>query len=468
MSRVLVFGFGVTGRAATAVLAAGGDKVTVVDDRTDETIASNTITGETITSRTITLKTMAEEVARLGGELQPAGRLAEVLESVDLVMASPGVAVHHPLFSLAQQAGVEVVSEVELAARALAARPAPAPKLLAITGTNGKTTVTSLVAHILGRSGRTAVMAGNIGSPLIEAVGTAADVVVLEVSSFQLQLTSSLHPDVSAWLNLAPDHLDWHPTMGHYAQAKARIWANQGSGDIVVVNADDDVVMAAAATLPAGVRRWCFGTRHTSEFTVRRGWLVGPGDQRLVEVADLPRALPHDVANALAAAALALAAGASPDAVAAGLASAPALPHRVAEVAAAGGVTWYDDSKATTPASVLAAVAGFASVVLIAGGRNKGLDLSVLAETVPPVRAAVAIGEAAPDVERALGGRVPVRAESTMTAAVDAAAELARPGDAVLLSPGCASFDWYPDYAARGDHFARLVKQHIEKGNPPW
>jgi UDP-N-acetylmuramoylalanine--D-glutamate ligase len=185
-----------------------------------------------------------------------------------------------------------------------------------------------------------------------------------------------------------------------------------------------------------------------------------------MSLADLPRGLPHDVSNSLAAAAVAMSAGATPEACRAALSSVGPLPHRVARVASAGGIDWYDDSKATTPASVLAAVAGFPSVVLIAGGRNKGLDLSVLASTVPPVRAVVAIGEAASEVEQAFSGAAPTTVARSMQEAVDRAAGWARPGDSVLLSPGCASFDWYRSYAARGDDFARIVKARTEQGGP--
>ncbi len=175
----------------------------------------------------------------------------------------------------------------------------------------------------------------------------------------------------------------------------------------------------------------------------------------------LRRALPHDLANALAAAAVADAAGATPDGTRAALEHFHGLPHRVQRIAESGGVGWFDDSKATTPASVLAAVAGFPSVVLIAGGRNKGLDLRALAASVPPVRAVVAIGEAGGEVGAAFAGAVPVEPAPTMAAAVSAAGRLARPGDVVLLSPGCASFDWYRSYAERGDHFAALVTAHL-------
>ena len=273
-----------------------------------------------------------------------------------------------------------------------------------------------------------------------------------EVSSFQLQFTEAFRPLVSCWLNLAPDHLDWHPDMAHYAAAKARIWAAQSHGDVAVVNADDPAVMAAAGRVPAGVRVVTFSGTGDADFAVQRRTarpdrLVGPDGLDLIGIDELPRRLPLDLANGLAAAATALMAGATLEGCREGLRQFTGLPHRVELVADADGVRWYDDSKATTPASVLAALAGFDSVVLIAGGRNKGLDLSVLGHAVPPVRAVVAIGEMAADIEAAFGARVPVVTASSMAGAVGAAEQLAQPGDAVLLSPGCASFDWYRSYA---------------------
>ncbi|HLY81343.1 MAG TPA: UDP-N-acetylmuramoyl-L-alanine--D-glutamate ligase, partial [Acidimicrobiales bacterium] len=340
-------------------------------------------------------------------------------------------------------------------------------KMVAITGTNGKTTVTTLVAAMITASGRRAIAAGNIGLPLVDAVGRPADVVVAEVSSFQLQFTESFRPDVSCWLNLAEDHLDWHPTLAHYAAAKARIWAAQGPGDVAVLGADDPAVMAAAGDpahgLPAGVTRWTFSTSGPADFSVDRasGLLTGPGASPLVEIGRLRRALPHDLTNGLAAAACALAVGATAEGCRQALEGFEPLPHRVELVADAAGVRWYDDSKATTPASELAAVAGFDSVVLIAGGRNKGLDLGVLATAVPPVRAVVAIGEAACEVEEAFRGRVQVMVARSMADAVATASQVSRPGDAVLLSPACASFDWYRNYAERGQDFAALVTAQL-------
>jgi UDP-N-acetylmuramoylalanine--D-glutamate ligase len=296
-------------------------------------------------------------------------------------------------------------------------------------------------------------------------------VVVAEVSSFQLHYIKDFCPDVSCWLNFAPDHLDWHPDLDHYARAKARIWANQRPGSTVVVNVGDPTVMAAAAFVPPGVEVVTFGPAPAMGVGgrgYRPSWSFDdegiegrPGFA--VKSVDLPRALPHDLANTAAALAVAVGAGATPDGCLEAARRTPAPPHRVEWVGEGGGVTWYDDSKATTPASVQAAVRGFASVVLIAGGRNKGLDLSALGSTVPPVRTVVAIGDSSAEVAAAFAGRAPVRVGTSMEEAVDIAAEVACPGDAVLLSPGCASFDWYKSYGERGKHFASLVKAKLRE-----
>jgi UDP-N-acetylmuramoylalanine--D-glutamate ligase len=448
VSAVLVIGFGVTGRAAARAAIADGAVVTVVDDRVTPGAAA--------------------AAALLGVELVVAPSvdgLDRLVASADLVVPSPGVPVRHPVYAAADRHGVEVVSEIELAARHLETRPGPRPLLVAITGTNGKTTVTTQVCDALVRSGRTAVAVGNIGVPLIEAVSRPAipDVVVAEVSSFQLQYTRRFHPDISGWLNLAADHLDWHPTHAHYAAAKARIWANQGPGDTVVVNADDPAVVAEAGRRPAGSRLVTFSRLGPADWTERNGSLLDPDGGVLLGVDALARALPHDRANALATAALASAAGASVEGIREALRRADPGPHRVALVGHAAGVSWYDDSKATTPASVLAATAGFDAVVLIAGGRNKGLDLGVLGAAAPPVHAVIAIGEAADEIAAAFTGLVEVIRAASMSDAVLAAHHLARPGDAVVLSPGCASFDWYASYGERGDHYTTLVTALLEK-----
>jgi UDP-N-acetylmuramoylalanine--D-glutamate ligase len=310
---------------------------------------------------------------------------------------------------------------------------------------------------MLVESGLRAVAAGNIGLPFIDVVDNDVDVFVVEVSSFQLEFTDTFRPHVATWLNFAEDHLDWHPSMEHYAAAKARIWARQEADDIAVVNADDAVVMDASRSAPS--RLVTFGA--SGGYHVHNGTLLTDAGEGILPVAELRRALPHDVTNALAASASALAAGASLDGVRTALVGFESLPHRVQLIVDSCGVRFYDDSKATTPASVLAALRGFESVVLIAGGRNKGLDLSVLAGEADRVRSVVAIGEAAGAVEDAFRGLRPVTKASSMDEAVSLAREAAEPGDAVLLSPGCASFDWYRSYAERGDDFARAVAELV-------
>jgi len=432
-SRALVLGLGVTGEAVARQLARRGHAVALVDDRPG---AAARALAAGLGSRLI--------------EAPSADELEALVDGADVVLPSPGVPAHHPIFAMAAKAGVPVWSEFELAARW-----SDIP-LVAITGTNGKTTVTTLVTEMLRRSGRATVAAGNTELPLVDALDLGLDVIVVEASSFRLQFTSSFHPRVGTWLNLAEDHLDWHPTMEDYVAAKARIWANAGSGDTAVANADDPVVAGIAARA-GGIHQRFSVLGAPAEWRLEGADLVGPAGP-FVEVASLPRRLPHDLANGLAATASAVAAGANVGACAEVLTGFAGLAHRVALVGESGGVRWYDDSKATTPASVIAAVGGFDSVVLIAGGRNKGLDLSVLAVTAPPVRAVVAIGDAAADVEAAFApSGIEVTRAATMDEAVAAAARLARPGDAVLLSPGCASFDWYHDYTQRGDDFARLV-----------
>jgi UDP-N-acetylmuramoylalanine--D-glutamate ligase len=342
----------------------------------------------------------------------------------------------------------------------LAARWSETP-FVAITGTNGKTTVTTLVTDMLLRAGRHTVAAGNNDLPLVDALDAGYDIIVVEASSFRLQLTETFRPVVGTWLNLTPDHLDWHDSVDEYAAAKAKLWAHQWPDDVAVANIHDPTVMSFARRAPSHVIT--FGaTGADYAVDARRGRLVGPDDVILIEIDALPRSLPHDLLNALAAGATAIAAGATTDACRSALTSFSGLPHTMALVSDAGGVRFYDDSKATTPASVVAAVKGFDRVVLIAGGYNKGLDLSVLSQTVPPVHAVVAIGESAMAVRDAFAARdVPVAVAESMDAAVDAAIAFARPGDAVLLSPACASFDWYGNYKQRGDDFARAVRDRV-------
>lgn len=430
MPRALVVGFAVTGEAVTRALARRGWEVVVAEDRPRPSFAV--------------------DVAAAGGE--PAtGPLGAAVTAVDLVVPSPGVPSHHPVFALAGAAGVDVVSELELAT-GWDDRPT-----VAITGTNGKTTVTVLTEAALNASGVRALAAGNTELPLVAAIDRPdVEVFVVEGSSFRLDRTRTFRPRVGTWLNVAPDHLDAHGSYEAYVAAKARIWAAQEPGDVAVANADDEVVMAHARRAPSRVTT--FGLGEGADHRLEGDALVLPGGDVLARSSELFRSLPHDVANALAAAATARPAGATVEGARSAVVAFRGLPHRVALVGEAGGVRWYDDSKSTTPHAALAAVRGFGSVVLVAGGRNKGVDLRPLAGAADRVRAVVAIGEAAGEVADAFAGVRPVTVAGSMDEAVAAARRLARPGDTVLLAPACASMDQFTSYAERGDAFAAAAR----------
>jgi UDP-N-acetylmuramoylalanine--D-glutamate ligase len=434
--RVLVIGLGTTGVAVTRHLLSSGKEVVAVDD------APSSATRSLATSLGVDLVERPDPAA-----------LARLADGFDLVVVSPGVPAHHAVFGLP----VELTGELELA---WSASPRP---IVAITGTNGKTTVTTLVTRMLQASGKKAVAAGNIGLPLIEAIGADAEVIVVEASSFQLALTLHFRPAVAVWLNVAEDHLDWHPSMDHYVASKERIWLNQRSGDVAVANAEDPIV--SRRVLSAPVPPVTFGV-DAGDYRVVDGQLLTDRREVILGIDELRRGLPHDVSNALAASAAALAAGATLEGVREALLHFEGLPHRVELVGEAGGVRFYDDSKATTPASVLAALAGFDSVVLIAGGRNKGLRLRDLRMAAPRVKAVVAIGEAATEIEGAFSDLRPVVTAASMDDAVSEAASIAQPGDTVLLSPGCTSFDWYHSYAERGADFSRAVQERSREGQP--
>jgi UDP-N-acetylmuramoylalanine--D-glutamate ligase len=444
--RLLLHGIGVTNAAVARAAVAHGRTVLLGDDR------GPAVARQLADELGVTLHTAPDEA-----------ELAALVEDADGVVPAPGLPESHPLFTLAARAGRPVLSELDLAG-AWDDRP-----VLAITGTNGKTTVTTMVEQMLVRSGRRTAAVGNLEVPLVAAIADPGpELFVVEASSFRLAHSRTFAPAVGTWLNFAEDHLDVHRSVEAYRAAKARIWADQGSGDVAVVDADDPVVAAASFELRSdGPRVVRYGLAPfvdgiPVEVHERDGLLVAP-EGELVRVEELWRHLPHDRSNALAAAATALAGGATLEGTRAALRDFRGLPHRVELVGEHDGVRWYDDSKATAPHATLAAVSGFESVVLVAGGRNKGLDLGALREAAGRVRAVVAIGESAADVLAALPD-APGRTAGSMADAVVAACELARPGDAVLLSPGCASFDWYDSYAARGDDFAAQVRALVLDG----
>ena len=396
-----------------------------------------------------------------------------LLEGVDAVVASPGVALGEPVLRAAAARGIEVVGDVEIFARELARR-AGAARVLAITGTNGKSTVTALAGAMGSAAGYRTVVAGNIGLPVLDALEAAqpsgreapVDLYVLELSSYQLETTASLALDAAAMLNLTQDHLDRYGSMADYARAKERIFRHARTR---VVNRDDErslaMISAPSASRSRGERSWTFGSSVPSTdgewgFDASKRFMRH-GNENLMPVAAMGISGLHNASNGLAAHALLTAIGAPRAPLIAALREFKGLPHRVQWVAEARGVTFFDDSKGTNVGSTVAALEGFAApVVLIAGGDGKGQDFSPLAPAVRArARAVVLIGRDAPALEAALRATgVPITRADTLPEAVEAAFDRARAGDAVLLSPACASLDMFRNYGHRGDVFADAAR----------
>lgn len=426
MSLALILGAGISGMAAARLLDEDGLDVRFYDERP-----------------MVVERLLGEGRDALGGVWRDA-----MLAGVDLLVTSPGWAPTSPPLVAAAAAGIRTVSEIELAIDRLTC------PIVAVTGTNGKTTVTELVAAMAVTGGLRAVAAGNIGRPLTDVVGDDWDAVVVEMSSFQLHTTDSLAPVVAVVLNVAPDHLDWHGTLEHYRAAKAKIFANQTDTDIVVYDRDDPGATSLVATAPS--RRIPISGRTVPEggYGVNDVSLVVPGGEIPLDSLEVDD--PTFLADLAAAAVAADAIGVSLDAVAEVARRFTPSAHRRALVGSWNGVRWIDDSKATNPHAALAAVNAYESVVLIAGGRNKDLDLAPLA-VAPSVRFLIAIGEAADDLLVAAGER-PARRAGSMEEAVAIADSVAAVGDVVLLAPGCASFDMFSSYGERGDVFAAEVR----------
>lgn len=384
-------------------------------------------------------------------------------ESFSLVVSSPGIAPHRPLLASVLGSGVPVISELELAYRV-----AKAP-IIAVTGTNGKTTTTALVAHLLRCAGMNAEAAGNIGTP---ALGVARampvdGVIVAECSSFQLALTLEFKPRVAVLLNVTPDHLDWHGTMFAYIGDKVRIFANQDQGDTAVVDVDDPGSAAVVSVaVPGGASLVTVSACGHGAARVEDGLLVVVTERGRVELVRAEELLvrgTHNVSNALAAAAAALAFGAPTEAVREGLRTFAPIEHRLEPVATVAGVRFVNDSKATNPDAVLKALTAFEDTPLIVllGGRNKGNDFGLLARACGErCRLCVAYGESGEALAVALaeaGARYATAAG--MAEALAIAVAESQPGDVVLLSPACASFDEFADFEDRGRAFAAAVRE---------
>ena len=438
--KILVVGLARTGVALCRFLAGYGAKVTVTDQAPPADLAEP--------RRDIQDLGVTEDL----GVAQPRW------QGYDVIVLSPGVPPELPWLMAARAAGLPVVGELEVAAPFIR-RP-----LLAVSGTNGKTTTTTLLGELLTASGKKTLVGGNIGTPVVALLARQeeADLLVLEVSSFQLDTASNFHPQAAALLNLTPDHLDRYADYDAYLASKASLFQRQGAGDLQVLNADDPAV----AGLDRGLSRVYYFSATRSLAT--GAWLNHAAlkvrlegcRKEIFPLAHIRLQGKHNLENIMAALLLALDAGAAPDACREALASFQGLPHRLEWVADIGGVAFYDDSKGTNVGAVATSLAHFdRPVILIAGGRDKDSDFSLLNDLIAArVKALVLIGETRERLAQVWRGLAPAYLADDMAAAVARAWELSRPGEVVLLSPACASFDMYRDYAHRGQTFQNLVR----------
>ena len=407
----------------------------------------------------------ADRLRNAGVTLELGGHRSATLAEADLIVTSPGVPTEQAVFDAARQQGVEIIGELELASRWTSG------PVIAITGTKGKSTTTTLVGRMLAAAGRKVLVGGNIGVPLSAQVeeSTPETIHVVETSSFQLETTSSFSPWIAVWLNFADDHLDRHPDVEAYAAAKARIFANQTADDWAVVNADDPLVMARSERTHA--RRVAFSLAGAVDdgFVVDGDWVVkrtSAGVERFFPVAAVELTGRHMLHNVLAATAATSIAGVTPPAMTDALRGFHGLEHVMEPAGEFQGVRFVNDSKATNVEAARRSIESFASgVVAIVGGKFKGVDLRELrAPLSARGRAVVAIGEAAQLVRDALDGTVPVIEAHSMKEAVRRGFEAASPDGVVLLAPACASFDWFRDYAERGRTFKYEV-QRLKEGS---
>jgi UDP-N-acetylmuramoylalanine--D-glutamate ligase len=451
-SRVAVLGFARSGRALTEALLERGVEVAVADDRSASAFPG-----------------LADFEARgarfyLGSDPRRGSDQSPFLDGAGWLVLSPGVPPTHAAVSAAKARGVPVLSELEVAWRIAEEESEGANRWVAVTGTNGKSTTTAWIAEILGHAERPVALAGNIGPPLSGFLGTSAPRdFVCEVSSFQLEAVERFRPDVAVLTNVTPDHLDRYASFDEYAAAKARVFENQRETDFAVVNADDPV----ASRTRSRARRVPFSRRGPAPggtwYESGRLFSEARGGRREVLAAErvaLPGA--HNLENALAALAAADVLGAPPAAIEAGLTRVAGLPHPTEHVREESGVRWVNDSKGTNVDATVKSLEGLPgqSVLLILGGRDKHGDFEKLVLPVArAARAVLTIGEAADKIAAVLDGHVEVERCVTLDRAVARAAELAHPGDTVLLSPACASFDQYGNFEERGEHFKALVSQ---------
>ena len=441
--RVLVVGLARTGVATSLFSAGYGATVSATDERPESELAET-----------------AAQLRAAGVKLELGGHVDAAFLEQDLIIVSPGVPAKLPPLELARAQGIPVWSEIELAWRFLRG------KLVAITGSNGKTTTTALLAHILRASDIPTLVGGNIGTPLLALVERSTDpaVTVAEISSFQLETIDKFRPEIGVLLNLTPDHLDRHGTFEEYASAKMRMFENQLERDMAVLNADDPEI---TKRMPAKPHIFWFSRQKrvaTGAF-LRDNEIIFRNEGSEVVLArrdQIPLRGEHNVENVLAACAAAYLAGATPAAIANGVKSFSGVEHRLEFAGEFAGVQFYNDSKATNVDAAVKAIAAFPGpLVVILGGKDKGSPYTPLRDWLHDrARLALLIGEAAPKIATDLEGAVEIRQAGTLARALQLACEAAQPGDTVLLAPACSSFDQFDNYEQRGRAFKELVARH--------
>ena len=437
----IVVGMARSGLAAAQFLLSRGARVTVNDAR----------------SATELRELAAEQDSRL--QVVGGGHPAELFASADCLVVSPGVPLALPAFDQARRAGVEIIGEVELAARFIRGR------IVGITGTNGKTTTTSLIGEILGEGGLPVLVGGNIGDPLISLVDQSHDQswVVAELSSFQLEAVDQLHVRVAVLLNITPDHLDRYNSMESYAAAKANILRLQEPDDVAVLNADDARIVAMQRLTPAQIV--LFSTTRTLEEGIfqREGSIIERRagiERELIDCGTIPLRGAHNLENVMAALGVGLACGVDLTSIRKTIANFKAVEHRLEFTAKIGEISFYNDSKATNVDAAIKSLEAFpGGITVILGGKDKGSDFSPLREHVlARCRQVILIGAAAPKIADALAGTKPLHRAGTMEEAVRLSYQLSHPGDTVLLAPACASFDMFNNYEHRGQVFKQAVR----------
>ena len=438
----LVFGLGVAGMAVASALHKRGETVILADDEFTKEH------GDFARTLNCEFVDMTDEKTAVN-----------ILQRINRLAPAPGISESHHVITAARQMGLTIASELELAYNFEEQRNGGPRPMLGITGTDGKTTTTLMTAAMLHAAGHKSMAVGNTDTPLIAALDTDTQVFAVECSSFRLANCEHFRTRASVWLNIAPDHLDWHTSMESYSMAKAQLWAHTRAGDVAVAPADDARILQIAQQSTA--RTVTFGSVQ-GDYHAQDGRLNSPHGA-IMNISDMKRAMPHDITNALAAAAISIESGlVEPSHVARALAEFDNAPHRIEYVETIDGVKWFNDSKATSPHASAVAINSFQNIVLIAGGRNKGLDLSELADQPKRMKAVVAIGDDAPEIEKAFDAVCRVVRGGSMQEAVQLARTLAVSGDVVLLSPACTSYDWYNNYMERGEDFMQCVRNEAK------